>query len=264
MNNAYIAEPSPHHWKYRKIESQDYENMRNNGMTAGLDGFAKVTGEPLQINKKQIIATYENIKHIVPGWFWDMCYQPGIGNPVSYEYDGKNLVLTDLHCLINAWRLYDYGIEHKTIVDIGGGFGCLAGQLMTLWDSDFYMVDLEDSLNLQDYYLSTLHPDRSVTYLTPDQPIPECDLVINTRSFMEMTAEQIYYYFNQINHKAKYLYTANRYLKYDAILKNYPFGDDWQILISAPLPTQAYIHEFYLKKGEGRFSRMLSAMPPWE
>jgi len=257
------AKPSPHHWAMRTFVEKDYENMRNNGMTAGLDGLTRVDGQKNDLNYDSLLKTYELFKRIIPKWFWDECYRPGVGNPEGMEYEGRLLTFSDMTCLLNAWRLYDYGIEHKKIVEIGGGFGCLADQLLTLWDSEYYLVDLEDSLKLQKYYLGITQPDREITYLTPDEPFPECDLVINIRSFMEMTNAQIEYYFNQINKKSKYLYCANRYEKGPAILKQYPFGNDWEILLAEPLPGQPYIQEFYLRNGKGNFNKMLSILPPW-
>ena len=80
---------------------------------------------------------------------------------------------------------------------------------------------------------------------------------------MEMTYETIEYYFNLIKGNLKiggYFLCINRYYKdtvgYPIELVKYPFGKNWQVLISKKSWLQNHIHYLFLKRSKNLLSDM--------
>ena len=250
-------QPSPH-WARRSLPSRDFENMRNNGMTAGLDGFIPIQGEQRPEPEKDIRKLLKAYNKHIPREFFKH-YRVGVGNPRDFEGD----TVSDLTNLYNAWRISQYVVDPVHIVEIGGGFGCLAAQLGSVYpNAQFTMVDLPESLELQEYYIGELNGNDRYRYTSDITDVTEqASLVINIRSMMEMTRGQIEGYFDWIHRNAVWFYCANRYKKYENALKGYPFDDRWEIYISQPLMLQPYIHEYLVKRSSDKgFTKQLRTL----
>ena len=82
-----------------------------------------------------------------------------------------------------------------------------------------------------------------------------CDLIINTRSMMEMTKVECQEWMAFINANLKLggvFYQANRYLKNTSgwanRIRDYEYGKNWSLALSRPLPFQKHIHELAIIK----------------
>ena len=147
------------------------------------------------------------------------------------------------------------------------------------------MIDLPESNFLSHYYLKKIFPKKKfflssqiknrltkkqiisndIIILCPWDKIPniKIDFFINSRSMMEMTYETIEYYFNLIKGNLKiggYFLCINRYYKdtvgYPIELVKYPFGKNWQVLISKKSWLQNHIHYLFLKRSKNLLSDM--------
>ena len=97
------------------------------------------------------------------------------------------------------------------------------------------------------------------------------DMVINTRSMMEMNYSSLKFYFNQINRIMKVdglLYLLNRYQKI-SFMKHYPFDKKWGIISSKKWPRfidSNPCHELLLrriKNVDDELDRHLKSFPPY-
>lgn len=248
-----LAEPSACHWAKRKpFANRDLENFRNNGMSDGLDGLTRVDGQDRrQADPVTLRNNWSILRQMyIPPWFADRVMHVGVGNPdyMAKGDDGRQLTHSDLSCLVNAWRLCTYIPEPpKVVVEIGGGFGCLAAMLMRMWDIEYHGVDLPQSLELQNYYL-TEHQMPFTLHEAPNMPDVKPDLIINIRSMMEMTLEQVEHYFDWIQRQQNtWFYCVNSQKKYHS-MGDWPFDDQWYEIINTPLIGQEHIQELLLKR----------------
>ena len=202
-----------------------------------------------------------------------------IGNPPSVPILGQDIVCNyhDLVLCLYAKRLRDLapdGWRPSSILEIGGGYGGLSAKLKRLWpDARVIVVDLPEVLALQTYYLSEALPEARIggetamdqdgwetpadmLALTPDRlsmiPDGAVDLVINTRSFMEMSTEIIARYFAEIQRVTRpdggLFYNVNRYAKQNPAggvirFREYPYDANWTVLLSEVSPIQSQMHE---------------------
>ena len=96
------------------------------------------------------------------------------------------------------------------------------------------------------------------------------DMVVNTRSMMEMNYTTLINYFRHINRIIRsegVFYSLNRYQKV-SFLKQYPFGSKWKILRSVAWPRYIDMnphHELLLKKieyNDANLGEILASFPP--
>lgn len=247
--------PSDHWAGYET--TQDLENFRNNGGSAGLDGGSKVGRKEDMADDMRCGTYYQILKDVVGEDFLDKVWHNEKGNPEGLRVDGRILTRSDIQNAYNAWRLAPYLRHGMHLVEIGPGFGGLAAMLKRLKEVSIDLIDLPDQRQIQQYYLSEFD---GIRWIEPEQA-QSADIVINIRSMMEMNLEQVKGYFKIINKQIKpdYFYCVNRYIK-RTTLKDYPFNDDWEALISTPLLFESGIHEFMLKPGEG-IKRTLQGIP---
>ncbi len=205
-----------------------------------------------------------------------------------HKENGKlfHLNFDDLYHVYSAAqisRAYNF-LEEKTkiskILEIGGGYGNLASKLKKIFPKVKYIiVDLPEVLLIQNYYLSSTFKNSKIINLIDQSNfskniiveedfdfllIPfniykklnfEFDLVINTRSFGEMPKEVLGDYFSLIQNNIKegaLFYTTNRYVFTKSTDKNklrdYPFDENWKMIISQPQWLQSHLHEFLLMR----------------
>ena len=199
----------------------------------------------------------------------------------------RNIIQVNLHDLIliyYAWQI-NRVIQHcfldrvTNIVEIGSGFGGLAAKLKNLNPAaKIILFDLPEVNGVQTYYLQERFPKCTFKYfedfkqrgsgifsdhdvdfiILPGwaiENIPEesINLVINTRSMMEMTMPMINYYFKHIQRitASKGVFACfNRYLKNpgNICIKYFPFDKKWKILLSQSSVLQSHIHEIIVER----------------
>ena len=151
--------------------------------------------------------------------------------------------------------LKNIGDTHTRVLEIGGGFGGLSGELLKNSKIEkYYFVDLFDALPLAYFYLSVLLKDEKIQILTSaDQDIDdearviilppqlmskitsEISLFINTMSFQHMSGESVNFYLQEASRlKSKYIFLNNRDWKRDPTdlkISEYPIPDGYQQII---------------------------------
>ncbi len=181
-----------------------------------------------------------------------------------------------------------------TIVEIGGGFGGFLAKMKGLFPASKCIVfDLLEVNAVQTYYLTERFPDaRILGYrdfeeqgaaifesdadfiilpggLIREMPDETVDLVVNTRSMMEMTPEIVGYYFAHIQRLVPVggLFSCyNRYQKMTTF-KSYPYDDRWRILASQATHIQPHIHELTVERTATPqafpITEVLKSLPPF-
>ncbi len=166
---------------------------------------------------------------------------PKILGEFGHDLDGYvvNHSILRFQSVINA--LYSHGVladlkareGRKFLLEIGGGYGCLAYQLKRIVDNSTYVIiDLPETLLFSASYLSLALPDKRIYFydasvakaigrasdydfmLLPNYALSclannSFDLALNTASFQEMTAEQLNQYLTFIEAHCKLLYSQN-------------------------------------------------------
>lgn len=151
--------------------------------------------------------------------------------------------------------LKNIGDTHTRVLEIGGGFGGLSGELLKNSKIEkYYFVDLFDALPLAYFYLSVLLKDEKIQILTSaDQDIDdearviilppqlmskitsEISLFINTMSFQHMSGESVNFYLQEAARlKSKYIFLNNRDWKRDPTdlrISEYPIPNGYQKII---------------------------------
>ena len=232
-----------------------------------------------------------------------------IGSPQKYLVEYKlekfycnihDLLLTHIFWQISRATDKLINTNRPVIAEIGGGYGGLISKAKKKYPkARFITFDLPELLAVQTYYIYNNFPDAKILYLkdilergskvfyedfdfiilpgwmidqVPDKFI---NLVINTRSMMEMSLGTIAFYFKHIHRTVKIdgLFACfNRYHKKsfseeDIILKNYPFDEFWAPIISQTSVIQNHIHELILrrqdKKNDFHIRDILKSIPPF-
>jgi hypothetical protein len=151
---------------------------------------------------------------------------PRIGNPWGYIIEGQLLYepVCEYHYQAHYFARLLSGITNPVVMEIGGGFGGLAYQILKCIPNVTYIgFDLPENIFLQGYYLSCAFPelriltyDGGMTALTRDtiakydivllpnfmlQNVESAavDLAVNVRSLSEMPAQTISEYLRQID-----------------------------------------------------------------
>ena len=257
-----LMTPSKHWENYAPTD--DLENFRNNGGSAGLDGVSGV-GKENELEEKGWRVYYEILKGIVGEPFLNAVYHNECGNPIGFKYDNRWLTRSDIQNTFNAWRLSQFLEDGLHVTEIGPGFGGLVAMLRRLYPyMTFDLIDLPDQRRIQEYYLTNTVGTEGINWIEPDEA-RKSDVVINIRSMMEMENTQIREYFRLIHEvlRPDWFYCVNRYAKRHTRLKDYPFGDNWTIKISKTLIFEPTAHEFLLKSGGEGFEHQLESMPPY-
>ncbi|OQY44494.1 MAG: hypothetical protein B6247_30195 [Candidatus Parabeggiatoa sp. nov. 2] len=164
---------------------------------------------------------------------------PKFGNPWGYRFDNTLLYEPVFEYNFHA-HYFDnllHNLQNPVVVEIGGGFGGLAYQLLCCRSSIKYIgFDLPENILIQTYYLSCTFPNAKIlTYsgdsvpltsellehydivLLPNFELPQlessiADIIINIRSLSEMSKETIIEYFNQIDRIGRlFFYHENIY-----------------------------------------------------
>lgn len=127
--------------------------------------------------------------------------EPALGNPPPVLHKSR-LISQDLAnsaLEIGAIRRALDGRVPTSILEIGAGYGRTAYALLGVFPHARYtVVDIEPALSLSQWYLSSLYPDRDITFIAADDATPvrvgTVDLAVSISSLQEMTHAQVRQY----------------------------------------------------------------------
>ena len=166
-------------------------------------------------------------------------------------------------------------IKKPIIAEIGAGYGGIATKIKkNLNDCKYIIFDLPEVNAVQNYYLSNVFPEKKIIgyneykmsknilkdnfdfLLLPGWEIKNfkrnsIDTIINMRSMMEMNHDVIKFYFKSIHRIIKHngiFFNANRYIKRDIKLEDYPYDKKWKIVKSQQSEVQKNIHILTTKR----------------
>ena len=149
------------------------------------------------------------------------------------------------------------GSSFDTVMEIGGGYGGLAGELLRRSNiRQYLLVELPDAMPLAYFYLKasfdcpiqvlyqpgeTVDPDARIVILAPwklADVSDGIDLLVNTMSFQHMTEENIKYYFAEVGRLApEWMYLVNRELPSEnsyVRISDYPIPDSYATVHHEP------------------------------
>lgn len=232
--------------------------------------------------KEDIINRYEELKLLLGNSINKYSFNNNVGNPRHIIHDNKLLNFDDLYHIYAIWQLDRYinytNSNYNIVVEIGGGYGNFAHKFKQLHNkSKYIIIDLPEVLLLQHFYLMQMKCNYTIINLI-DQAcdvdinndnfdfllLPfnvyqnynfNFDVVINKRSLGEMPKDVLenYFYWIQKNiNLGGLFYIVNRYAFTKSTDKNkirdYPFDEKWNIILSKPQWLQSHLHEFILER----------------
>ena len=236
-----------------------------------------------QIEIKEILKRYNYLKKMIGGEVENIPFNTNAGNPRHYAHDNKLLNFDDLYHIYATWQINRFiKLENsiiKTVVEIGAGYGNFSHKFKTTNNNIKYIIiDLPEILLLQHYYLLANNNSYKIInlidYKNKDIDIDntdcdfilipfnmyknynfKCDIIINKRSLGEMPKIILNDYFVWIQKNLKkdgLFYLVNRYAFTKSTdknkLKDYPFDNNWEVILSQPQWLQTHLHEFLLKR----------------
>ena len=232
--------------------------------------------------KEDIIDRFNELKILIGEDINKYVFNNHVGNPRNLLYENKILNVDDLYHIYAIWQLDRYIQENNSktniVLEIGGGYGNFANKFKNLRKfSKYVIIDLPEVLLLQHYYLSEMNKNYKIINLIDTSIdidiettefdfllIPfnnyqkynfKFDIIINKRSIGEMPRDVLNNYFDwlqlHINDNGLF-YIVNRYAFTKSNDKNklrdYPFDNNWNILLSKPQWLQTHLHEFILQR----------------
>jgi len=230
---------------------------------------------------KTLIKRFKNLKKMINNDEFILSnIECNIGNPQYCIFDNIKLNTNDLYSIYDTWQITRFfnSYNEKIILEIGGGFGGLANKIINNFKNCKYIsIDLPETLILQHFYLSELYPDKKILryndiincenviefdiLLLPPFELDvlntfKFDLIIQTRGFSEMKHDIIKKYFEIIHKNIKddgiLFLGCERYVTYRGEkivrIRDYPFDDNWNIIISQPSWLATHGHDFLLKR----------------
>ena len=292
--NDYNSEIKSDHWKIKnkhflkKIKKINLENFRKkNILSDGLDD---------QGNFFPLVENLIDLTDLCGKKFINEFKENDVGNPDNYYVVNREKYnFNDLFIIQFTYKIRKFlNIVPKRVLEIGGGYGSLANKIKKLYpNTTLYLIDLPEAGLLQSYYLSSIYTDKkfflyedfkklentlNIEYLEKFDFVilpPWClekikfkkyfDLVINTRSFMEIRFNEIKSYFNFIQMTIRsggIFYNVNKYEKNTSgdIIKisEYPYDNFWKVLSSNQSWKQYNLHELITKRVEDESQDIIS------
>jgi putative sugar O-methyltransferase len=267
------------HWKvydFRDFNLENLVNFRsNNKLSDGLDD---------QTDEFNFNIYARIVREISEDYILRNSPKLNIGNSQStIKY--KN-VLIDFNKLIHIHWFFTIEQEIlkkekiSSICEIGGGFGSFSELFIKNYNTKTISIDLPEANLLSSYYLKETFPEKKIFLfenyknkkilskddfnnfdifiLTPNcniDPQIKIDFFVNARSMMEMNFDVIKSYFKFIekySHEKSYFLNINRYEKTSVgkpiRLADYPYDDNWKVVISKPSFNQNWIHFLLAKR----------------
>lgn len=277
----------PENYTERVADPLVWEEFRYNNLTAGFDvgwsnpnksGKLATIADHSDSRAQPILRRYHSLLSITGAAFIAEFAEAEIGNPERLYFDGVALNTTDLRLLHDAWDISRWFIDRDLptrSVEIGGGFGGLTGKIRSLYPNcQCIILDLPEVNAVQTMYYRMRFPGiRLLDYVTYKNLGPECllrdewdiallpgwcavdipdssiDLVVNTRSFMEMTNDTVLFYFDELQRFIRisgFFYCVNRYWKATTgepvQIKDFPFDARWSFALNAVAWDQDWLH----------------------
>lgn len=178
---------------------------------------------------------FEAWRRDIPGSTLDELDAPRVGNPWGYDMDGRLVIepAFEYHSIASRLRNLVADVEHPVVLEIGGGFGGQGHQILRQIPGVRYIgVDLPENVIIQSWYLKRSLPslrvgvdevnranDEDLTevdaLLLPNWTLAELrlkrvDVVLNVRSFGEMSSSTLDGYFTEITRlRPEWVYHEN-------------------------------------------------------
>jgi putative sugar O-methyltransferase len=242
-----------------------WKDFRRNAISGALDNANALRPSPLHRRVADWFALrrlHRQARGKLAPQHWKYLQEIPLGGPQIHSIGGMRVSKSSLEFACMFAHLLPQLERCKVLVEIGGGYGGLARIIKDAFPRIAYVIlDLPEVGAIQTYFLgsggariggmrdvgaaATLSPDaQRFDYLLLPPPFIErlppdsVDLVINTRSMMEMDLETVAYYFGQIQRCIRTggaFYCLNRYAKL-CRFRDYPFDERWQVAFSRPWP----------------------------
>lgn len=252
------------------------DNFFRNGGIAGFWGagrmyedFAGLSGWPELQRLAGFLRQFEAWRREHPACSIEELAEPAVGNPWGYDIAGRLVVEPgfEYHSLASRVNQLLPGNARPVVVEIGGGYGGLARQLIKQIPGLRYVgLDLPENAVIQAWYLGRSLPacnvvcavawpgdDGASATLLPNWEIAALqgpvDVVLNTHSFGEMSRSTLAAYFVQIARLAPmWVYHDNlsaprRDGFYGLTASEFPDLPGYQLVMSAESRWPRYRHE---------------------
>jgi putative sugar O-methyltransferase len=204
----------------------------------------------------------------VPNGSLDDLDEARVGNPWGYDMDGRLIVepSVEYHALALRIRELVADVARPVILEIGGGYGGLARQVLRLIPGVRYLgLDLPENTIIQSWYLTRSLPhlrigvneidreEHSDALLLPNWALPELrlsrlDVVVNVHSFGEMSRSTLNAYFAEIMRlRPEWIYHENlgsrrRDDLYGIAVTDYPPFDGYRLVAACESRWPRYNH----------------------
>ncbi len=248
-----------------------YENFFRVPLSTGLHGLhfnmydkymapnIIIANDDLKIYLESCVHSAYNFLKSCPSDSLDVLTRPPIGNPYSYNINGKTIFpCAEYHYSFSQRiRILTSKIDNPTVLELGGGFGGLAYYLLR--DSGkkikYIAIDLPENCALQAFYLMSHFPDLNIklygeddsnatddydVLIMPNFAIGDLaedtiDLTFNSYSLSEMSQESIDNYLALICKITKeYIYHLN-HVYWEINADNFAIDlNKFQLLFRAP------------------------------
>ena len=269
-----------HNKKKRNLfKEKNLSNFRRNGLSYGLDDQF--------YSKKNTINFFKLLtKEHGASFIFSLLEKKNIGNPKKCILKKKKYFTANE--LVHIKHLLDFKNDvrlkkNSIVCEIGSGYGSLISKIIKIYNCKAVLIDLPESNFLSHYYLKKIFPKKKIfvsskmkkklslkdikkndiLILCPWDILPnmKIDFFINSRSMMEMTYETIDFYFKLIQKKVKkngHFLCINRYYKdtvgYPIELGNYPFDNNWKVIVSKKSWKQDHIHYLLLRRSKNNLN----------
>jgi putative sugar O-methyltransferase len=255
-------------------------NCFRNGGISGLWGdrrmfeeFAAQSGGSALQRLALFVQQFETWRREVSQANLDDLDEPRVGNPWGYDIDGRLVVEPsfEYHALALRIRELVADVARPVVLEIGGGFGGLARQILRLIPGIRYIgLDLPENVIIQSWYLSRSLGDRRIAVddvsranqeglgdldalILPNWTLPQLRLsqlhvVINVHSFGEMSRNTLDSYFAEIMRmRPEWIFHDNlgsprRDDVYGISSTEYPALDGYRLIASSESRWPRYNH----------------------
>lgn len=188
----------------------------------------------------------------IPDYMQSLVPSPSKGNPKTLKFYNYQTTLADIEYVYMTLQLEKEFLEKDlNCCEIGAGYGGLCDKLLraTTKISKYSLIDFEPHVKIQKYFLGERKGLSWYSANTfPQNPL---DLVINTRSMMEMDEKEVRFYIGAIQKWLKpgglfYLITKDKVTRFI----DYPFDDKWTTVRTTqfPTPNNAPMTEYFLRR----------------
>lgn len=251
---------------------KNLKNFRNNFLSQGLDD---------EYSKSEINKLFNKLTKYEKQFLFKNKNKRNIGNKINYIIKSKTKFYgTEFFPIKWFLEIKKYlNLEENNILEIGAGFGEFAQIIIKNIKCKYLIFDLPEANVLSTYYLNKNLKNKKIYIIKKNSNFflkkstfdkydifilpPWCkldkkikfDIIINTRSMMEMSYNTISNYFSLIQkHIRNYgiFLNINRYLKKtkkDKIkISKFPYDKNWEVIVSKKSWAQNWIHMLIAKR----------------